>query len=61
MTKELKAYNNKIIECTFCQKTGWKMIRERTDKSFPNSYNTAKGGQSNLDLNILNLFFSADI
>nr|CAB3265660.1 mRNA-capping enzyme-like [Phallusia mammillata] len=40
VTKELKEYNNKIIECTF-DKGSWKFMRERTDKSFPNSYTTA--------------------
>jgi len=41
-TKQLKEYNNKIIECTFDMTTNqWQFMRERTDKSFPNSYNTA--------------------
>lgn len=42
VTKDLKQYNNKIIECSFDGK-GWVFMRERTDKSFPNSYNTAMG------------------
>lgn len=40
VTKALQPYNNKIIECTF-EKNSWKFMRERTDKSFPNSYDTA--------------------
>ncbi|XP_052390804.1 mRNA-capping enzyme [Carassius gibelio] len=40
ITKELKQYDNKIIECTFVNNT-WVFMRERTDKSFPNSYITA--------------------
>lgn len=39
---ELKAYDNKIIECTF-EDNQWKCLRQRTDKSFPNSYKTALG------------------
>lgn len=44
VSKDLKEYNNKIIECTFDSnlKT-WRFMRERTDKSFPNSYTTAMG------------------
>merc|ERR1711881_344288 len=40
LTKELKLLNNKIIECCF-ENNSWKFMRERTDKSFPNSYTTA--------------------
>nr|XP_039261736.1 mRNA-capping enzyme-like [Styela clava] len=40
VTKTLRLYDNKIIECTFENNT-WKFMRERTDKSFPNSYDTA--------------------
>ncbi|XP_044267680.1 mRNA-capping enzyme [Tribolium madens] len=40
-TKTLKDLDNKIIECTF-EDNQWKFMRERTDKSFPNSFNTAK-------------------
>ncbi|XP_075213048.1 RNA guanylyltransferase and 5'-phosphatase mRNA capping enzyme [Lycorma delicatula] len=36
----LKELNNKIIECRF-ENNSWVFMRERTDKSFPNSYNTA--------------------
>ncbi|XP_057678351.1 mRNA-capping enzyme isoform X2 [Corythoichthys intestinalis] len=39
-TKELKLYDNKIIECTFANNT-WVFMRQRIDKSFPNSYDTA--------------------
>ncbi|XP_059165251.1 mRNA-capping enzyme-like [Physella acuta] len=42
VTKNLKQYDNKIIECTFDGQS-WQFMRERTDKSFPNSYNTAMG------------------
>ncbi|XP_043219456.1 mRNA-capping enzyme-like isoform X1 [Amphibalanus amphitrite] len=41
LTKELKALNNKIIECTF-ENNQWVFMRERTDKSYPNGYETAK-------------------
>lgn len=40
VTKQLKQYHNKIIECTFENNT-WKFMRERTDKSFPNKFATA--------------------
>lgn len=42
VTKELREYNNKIIECSWDGKQ-WCFMRQRTDKSFPNSYNTAMG------------------
>ena len=43
LTKELKQYNNKIIECKFDMPTNsWVFMRERTDKSFPNAYSTAE-------------------
>uniref|UniRef100_T1ITR8 mRNA-capping enzyme n=1 Tax=Strigamia maritima TaxID=126957 RepID=T1ITR8_STRMM len=40
VTKELKSLDKKIIECKVVNNE-WKFMRERTDKSFPNSYNTA--------------------
>ncbi|XP_058835362.1 mRNA-capping enzyme isoform X2 [Topomyia yanbarensis] len=40
LTKELRALDNRIIECKY-ENNGWVLMRERTDKSFPNSYNTA--------------------
>ncbi|XP_001602117.1 mRNA-capping enzyme-like [Nasonia vitripennis] len=40
MTKALRELHNKIIECKF-ENNQWVFMRERTDKSFPNSYNTA--------------------
>ncbi|XP_026737815.1 mRNA-capping enzyme [Trichoplusia ni] len=40
VTKEIKHLDNKIIECTF-ENGRWVFMRERTDKSYPNSYNTA--------------------
>lgn len=39
-TKELKQYDNKIIECSFADNS-WVFMRQRMDKSFPNSYDTA--------------------
>uniref|UniRef100_A0A0B7AGH9 mRNA guanylyltransferase n=1 Tax=Arion vulgaris TaxID=1028688 RepID=A0A0B7AGH9_9EUPU len=42
VTKDLRQYDGKIIECSFDGKS-WQFMRERTDKSFPNSYNTAMG------------------
>lgn len=39
-TKELKLYDNKIIECKF-ESNSWVFMRQRVDKSFPNSYDTA--------------------
>ncbi|KAK3522797.1 hypothetical protein QTP86_034750, partial [Hemibagrus guttatus] len=40
VTKDLKQYDNKIIECTF-KNNSWVFMRQRIDKSFPNSYDTA--------------------
>ncbi|XP_038052592.1 mRNA-capping enzyme-like [Patiria miniata] len=40
LTKELKQYDKKIIECTF-ENGHWVFMRERTDKSFPNGHATA--------------------
>ncbi|XP_023615105.1 mRNA-capping enzyme isoform X5 [Myotis lucifugus] len=40
VTKDLKQYDNKIIECKF-ENNSWVFMRQRTDKSFPNAYNTA--------------------
>uniref|UniRef100_A0A1A7YAA3 mRNA-capping enzyme n=1 Tax=Iconisemion striatum TaxID=60296 RepID=A0A1A7YAA3_9TELE len=39
-TKELKQHDNKIIECSFANNS-WVFMRQRADKSFPNSYTTA--------------------
>ncbi|XP_032829539.2 mRNA-capping enzyme [Petromyzon marinus] len=41
-TKELRQYDNKIIECKF-HNNEWLFMRQRTDKSFPNSFTTAMG------------------
>jgi len=41
-SKSLQEYDNKIIECKF-ENNQWVFMRERTDKSFPNSYSTAMG------------------
>lgn len=44
LTKDIKQYNNKIIECSWdAQNKQWVFMRERTDKSFPNSRSTALG------------------
>ncbi|XP_075453954.1 mRNA-capping enzyme isoform X2 [Ascaphus truei] len=40
VTKDLKQYDNKIIECKF-ENNSWAFMRQRVDKSFPNSYETA--------------------
>ena len=42
LTKELRQYDKKIIECTF-ENGRWVFMRERTDKSFPNGHATAVG------------------
>ncbi|ESN99963.1 hypothetical protein HELRODRAFT_113375 [Helobdella robusta] len=39
MKKGLRELNNKIIECKW--NNGWVFMRQRTDKSFPNKYETA--------------------
>ncbi|UYV62070.1 RNGTT [Cordylochernes scorpioides] len=39
VTRALKPYHNKIIECKL-ENNEWKFMRERTDKSFPNAYKT---------------------
>jgi mRNA-capping enzyme len=41
VTKNLLRYNDKIIECRCDERMEWIFMRERTDKSFPNSYKTA--------------------
>ncbi|XP_021922077.1 mRNA-capping enzyme [Zootermopsis nevadensis] len=41
VNKTLKELNNKIVECKF-QDNQWIFMRERIDKSFPNSYSTAE-------------------
>ncbi|XP_043268490.1 mRNA-capping enzyme [Venturia canescens] len=40
-TKAIKDMDNKIVECNY-ENGQWVFMRERTDKSFPNSYKTAK-------------------
>ncbi|VVC93221.1 unnamed protein product [Leptidea sinapis] len=40
MTKSIKHLHNKIIECKF-ENNEWMFMRQRTDKSYPNSYSTA--------------------
>lgn len=41
INKQLKELDNKIIECRY-EDGKWIYMRERTDKSFPNSMNTAQ-------------------
>ncbi|XP_052747194.1 mRNA-capping enzyme isoform X2 [Bicyclus anynana] len=41
VTKAIRDLNNKIIECKY-ENNEWVFMRERTDKSFPNSFNTAE-------------------
>jgi mRNA-capping enzyme len=44
LKKEIRALDNKIIECTLDLNTKqWIFMRERTDKSYANGYNTAVG------------------
>jgi mRNA-capping enzyme len=40
-TKTLQQYDGRIIECHF-KDNSWHFMRERTDKSHPNAYSTAK-------------------
>ena len=42
VTSAIKHLNNKIIECKY-ENNQWVFMRERTDKSFPNSFKTAAG------------------
>ena len=56
VTKELKQYDNKIIECKF-ENNSWVFMRQRIDKSFPNAYSTAMGEWNNTLQNILRLKF----
>lgn len=40
--------DGKIIECHWnFDRRGWEFMRQRTDKSFPNSFDTAKGNHGN--------------
>lgn len=41
-TKDLKDKHGKIVECKY-EDDKWVFMRERTDKSYPNAYNTAIG------------------
>ena len=44
LNRVLRELNHKIIECKWdYQNNRWVFMRERTDKSFPNGYNTAVG------------------
>lgn len=43
-TKGIRHLDNKIVECKYEREVKeWIFMRERTDKSFPNSINTAQG------------------
>jgi mRNA capping enzyme, C-terminal domain len=43
LTKNMKELHGKIIECKFdATVKQWVFMRERTDKSYPNAYTTAK-------------------
>uniref|UniRef100_A0A1I8C0L7 mRNA-capping enzyme n=1 Tax=Meloidogyne hapla TaxID=6305 RepID=A0A1I8C0L7_MELHA len=43
VTNQMRQYDRKIIECKYVrEKGGWEFMRERTDKSHPNAYLTAK-------------------
>lgn len=57
-TKELKQYDNKIIECTFANNS-WVFMRQRVDKSFPNSYTTAMG--ETLSFSVQQLFINISL
>lgn len=57
VNKTLKELNNKIIECKFVN-NAWVFMRERTDKSYPNSYSTAKGKALKFLLKFLFIFKS---
>lgn len=46
-TKALKDMDNKIVECKYGNGQ-WEFMRERTDKTFPNSVNTAKAVWSSI-------------
>uniref|UniRef100_A0A5S6QUV6 mRNA-capping enzyme n=2 Tax=Trichuris muris TaxID=70415 RepID=A0A5S6QUV6_TRIMR len=52
ITKDLWKYNNKIIECSVTNGR-WTFMRERTDKSVPNSYETALGVRKSIRFPIM--------
>ena len=41
LNKEARQYHGRIIECSF-KDNKWKFLRVRDDKSYPNSFDTAK-------------------
>lgn len=41
VSKAMKELDGNIIECKY-EKNAWVFMRERTDKSFPNSFTTAQ-------------------
>lgn len=46
LTKTLRELDTKIIECKY-ENNAWVFMRERTDKSYPNSYKTAQSNYNN--------------
>jgi len=44
VTKDVAKLNGRIIECKYDGRN-WTFLRERTDKSFPNAFSTAKGNE----------------
>jgi hypothetical protein len=42
VSKTIRELDNKIIECRL-NNNQWELMRERTDKSYPNSYTTVTG------------------
>ena len=57
VNKNLRQYDNKIIECNLVNGR-WNFMRERTDKSFPNAFATAEGKFNNTFNSNNNLNFS---
>lgn len=45
VSKTIRELDNKIIECRL-NNNQWELMRERTDKSYPNSYTTVTGNMS---------------
>jgi len=43
VSKAVRDLDGKIIECRLNEKQEWELMRERTDKSYPNAYSTAQG------------------
>jgi mRNA-capping enzyme len=43
VSKAVRDLDGKIIECRLNEKQEWELMRERTDKSYPNAFATANG------------------